>query len=86
MEFQEGLEIKIGKVRYSSSRRFQQTEEEVPVSVQAPDFAGKRTALFGMTRTGKSNTVKKIIQACVQMSDNAPLVARSKPGNSRRSS
>ncbi|GAB4347658.1 MAG: DUF87 domain-containing protein [Cyanophyceae cyanobacterium] len=65
--------IKIGKVRYSSSRRFQQTEEDVPVSVQAPDFAGKRTALFGMTRTGKSNTVKKIIQACAEMSNNAPL-------------
>lgn len=66
-------DIKIGKVRYSSSRRFQQTEEDVPVYVQAPDFAGKRTALFGMTRTGKSNTVKKIIQACVEMSNNAPL-------------
>jgi DNA helicase HerA-like ATPase len=66
-------DIKIGKVRYSSSRRFQQTEEDVPVYVQAPDFAGKRTALFGMTRTGKSNTVKKIIQACVEMSNNALL-------------
>lgn len=66
-------DIKIGKVRYSSSRRFQQTEEDVPVFVQAPDFAGKRTALFGMTRTGKSNTVKKIIQSCVEMSENAPL-------------
>lgn len=64
---------KIGKVRYSSSRRFQQTEEDVPVYVQAKDFAGKRTALFGMTRTGKSNTLKKIIQACVEMSDNAQL-------------
>ncbi|MBE9171382.1 DUF87 domain-containing protein [Pleurocapsales cyanobacterium LEGE 06147] len=67
-------DIKIGKVRYSSSRRFQQTEEDVPVYVQATDFAGKRTALFGMTRTGKSNTLKKIIQACVEMSDNALLV------------
>jgi len=66
-------DIKIGKVRYSSSRRFQQTEEDVPVYVQAPDFAGKRTALFGMTRTGKSNTVKKIIQACVEMSSSSPL-------------
>ncbi|MBE9174408.1 DUF87 domain-containing protein [Synechocystis salina LEGE 06155] len=66
-------DIKIGKVRYSSSRRFQQTEEDIPVYVQAPDFAGKRTALFGMTRTGKSNTVKKIIQSCAEMSDNAPL-------------
>ncbi len=67
-------DIRIGKVRYSSSRRYQQSELEVPVYVQAADFAGKRTALFGMTRTGKSNTVKKIIQACVEMSSNAPLV------------
>lgn len=66
-------DIKVGKVRYSSSRRFQQTEEDVPVYVQAPDFAGKRTALFGMTRTGKSNTAKKIIQACVEMSRQAHL-------------
>lgn len=66
-------DIKIGKVRYSSSQRFQQTETDVSVYVQAPDFAGKRTALFGMTRTGKSNTVKKIIQACVEMSNNAPI-------------
>jgi hypothetical protein len=66
-------DIKIGKVRYSSSQRFQQSEEKVPVYVQAADFAGKRTALFGMTRTGKSNTLKKIIQACVEMSNNAPL-------------
>jgi hypothetical protein len=67
-------DIKIGEVRYSSSRRFQQTEQGVPVYVQAPDFAGKRTALFGMTRTGKSNTVKKIIQSCVEMSGKALLV------------
>ena len=66
-------DVKIGKVRYSSSRRFQQQENDVIVYVQAPDFAGKRTALFGMTRTGKSNTVKKIIQSCVEMSENAPL-------------
>lgn len=42
--------------------------------MQAPDFAGKRTALFGMTRTGKSNTVKKIIQACIEMSENSALI------------
>lgn len=67
-------DIKIGQVRYSSSRRFQEQEENVPVFVQAPDFAGKRTALFGMTRTGKSNTVKKIIQACIEMSENSALI------------
>lgn len=65
-------DIQIGKVRYSSSRRFQEQEQNVPVFVSPADFLGKRTALFGMTRTGKSNTVKKIIQATVLMSQSAP--------------
>ncbi|MDD3179823.1 MAG: DUF87 domain-containing protein [Opitutaceae bacterium] len=66
-------DVRIGRVRYSSSRRFQSRDkDEVPVYVYSPDFAGKRTALFGMTRTGKSNTLKRIIQACVEMSDRAP--------------
>ena len=50
-------------MRYSSSRRFRESEDAVPVYISPKDFLGKRTALFGMTRTGKSNTVKKIIQA-----------------------
>lgn len=65
-------DIKIGKVRYSSTRRFQEADDDIPVYVSARDFLGKRTALFGMTRTGKSNTVKKIIQATVRMSEQAP--------------
>ncbi|MED0657118.1 ATP-binding protein [Anoxybacillus ayderensis] len=60
---------KIGKVRYSSTKRFQEKDEEVPVYILPKDFLGKRTALFGMTRTGKSNTVKKIIQQTVEMSN-----------------
>lgn len=64
-------DIKIGKVRYSSSLRFQAQEDDVPVYVSPKDFLGKRTALFGMTRTGKSNTVKKVIQATVSMSEKA---------------
>lgn len=58
-------------MRYSSSLRFQGQELDVPVFVSPKDFLGKRTALFGMTRTGKSNTVKKIIQATVSMSEKA---------------
>ncbi|MDR3573070.1 MAG: DUF87 domain-containing protein [Anaerolineaceae bacterium] len=65
-------DIRIGRVRYSSSRRFQELEEMVPVYVSPKDFLGKRSALFGMTRTGKSNTVKKIIQATVTMTGKAP--------------
>jgi hypothetical protein len=67
-------DIRIGRVRFSSSRRFQEHEQEVPVYVSPSDFLGKRTALFGMTRTGKSNTVKKIIEATVAMSQKAPAL------------
>lgn len=59
---------RIGQVRYSSSLRHV-SGEDVPVYVTPLDFLGKRTALFGMTRTGKSNTVKKIIQATVDISE-----------------
>lgn len=65
------MDERIGIVRYSSARRFQQEEEEVPVYVYPKDFLGKRTALFGMTRTGKSNTVKKIVQITEKISNKA---------------
>lgn len=61
-------EFKIGTVRYSSSRRFQSDEKPVEVFISPQDVVGKRTALFGMTRTGKSNTVKKIIEASAEIS------------------
>jgi len=67
-------EFELGNVRYSSSRRFQDARSEnVPVYINPKDLLGKRTALFGMTRTGKSNTVKKIIEATVQISSRAPF-------------
>lgn len=78
VNFREGIQtvgkatdVPIGRIRYSSSRRFQVKEVRVPVYVSPQDFLGKRTALFGMTRTGKSNTVKKIIEATVLMSQRA---------------
>ena len=76
-------DIRIGRVRYSSTRRFQaQEDEEVEVFVSPQDFLGKRTALFGMTRTGKSNTVKKVIQASVGMSAKAKYKLASPPKES----
>jgi len=67
-------DVKIGKVRYSSSTRFQENQTNVPVYVNPQDFLGKRTALFGMTRTGKSNTVKKVIEATTEASQKATKV------------
>lgn len=66
-------EFSIGHVRYSSSLRFQSKNEEdrAEVYIHPADLLGKRTALFGMTRTGKSNTVKKVIEATVQISSKA---------------
>jgi len=59
--------FKIGTVRYSSSRqKFSQSNENVLMHTQ--DILGKRTALFGMTRTGKSNTVKMLIEATEELS------------------
>lgn len=74
VNFREGDELpggpgdqRIGEVRYASSLRHAQSAS-VPVYVSALDYLGKRTALFGMTRTGKSNTVKRIIQATAELS------------------
>ena len=63
-------EFKIGTVRYSSSLRQSNSSsiQKVPVYISSTDILGKRTALFGMTRTGKSNTVKKVIEATVHSS------------------
>lgn len=65
-------DFKIGDVRYSSSRRHQQADDDkVSVWVNPKDFLGKRSAMFGMTRTGKSNTVKKVIEATEEISQKA---------------
>jgi len=73
-------EFEIGVVRYSSSRRFDNDMgEKVNVFINPKDFLGKRSALFGMTRTGKSNTVKKIIEATVHISTGTDLNAPSAP-------
>lgn len=61
-------QVRLGEVRYSATQRKPHALDS-PVYVSALDFVGKRTALFGMTRTGKSNTVKKIIEATIDLSD-----------------
>jgi DNA helicase HerA-like ATPase len=76
-----GSDIPIGKIRYSSSTRYQEPGPSVPVYISPTDFLGKRTALFGMTRTGKSNTVKKIIESTVYLSKKAPLSLAKPPSD-----
>lgn len=55
--------IKIGTVRYTSTSRLHRGKDEpkVPVYISPSDFLARRTAVLGMTRTGKSNTVKTTV-------------------------
>lgn len=57
--------ISIGVVRFSSTRRRAQASgvANADVKVHIEDFVARKTAVFGMTRTGKSNTVKTIVTA-----------------------
>ena len=59
--------IEIGLLRYSASGYTPNAPEAVPIEMTTADIIAKRTALFGMTRTGKSNTVKTIADAVFRM-------------------
>ncbi|MFC5874805.1 protein of unknown function DUF87 [Chryseobacterium arachidis] len=67
--------FQIGTVRYSSSRKnySESASTDEKVYMHTKDILGKRTALFGMTRTGKSNTVKKLIEATQELSIKATI-------------
>lgn len=58
--------FRLGNVRYASTTRRQRNAArasqpvDVPVHVDVSDFVAHKTAVLGMTRKGKSNTVKVI--------------------------
>lgn len=55
--------VPIGVVRYSSTRRRARAagQHESAVKINVADFIGQKTGMFGMTRMGKSNTMKTVI-------------------------
>lgn len=66
--------VDIAEVRYASTRRA--TPTGVSVSITPADLIGQKTALFGMTRTGKSNTTKVIARAVYELRALDPLQGR----------
>ncbi len=66
--------VGIGEVRYASTNRSFQGVRDVRVTIVPEDLLGQKTALFGMTRTGKSNTTKIIAKAVFDLrySQDAP--------------
>lgn len=63
--------FQVGTVRYTSTDRLHRRDdvEKVPVSIQPSDFLARRTAVLGMTRTGKSNMVKQTVSVVKQVAD-----------------
>jgi hypothetical protein len=61
--------FRIGHVRYASTRRRERLAKEadrpvdVPVDIDVADLVAHKTAVLGMTRKGKSNTMKVIAAA-----------------------
>ncbi|MCC6425622.1 MAG: DUF87 domain-containing protein [Phycisphaerales bacterium] len=61
------VRVRIGEVRYASSNRPFQQISGVPVELSPIDLLGQKSALFGMTRSGKSNTTKIILKSIFAM-------------------
>ena len=67
--------FKIGTVRYTSTDRLHRASEneKVPFFIQPSDFLARRTAVLGMTRTGKSNMIKQTVSVVKDISDTCDL-------------
>lgn len=59
--------VMVGDVRYASTNRSFQGISSVQVYISPADLLGQKTALFGMTRSGKSNTTKIILKSVFEM-------------------
>ena len=59
--------VKLGNVRYASTNRRFQHVDDVPVFIYPSDLLSQKSALFGMTRTGKSNTTKIIAKSVYEL-------------------
>ena len=57
--------LAIGMVRFAATRRkaLIAGTDQAEVRIDVSDFIGRKTAVFGMTRTGKSNTIKTLVTA-----------------------
>lgn len=72
-----GKRVPIGRVRYASSERLVDLDKDnVAVDLDPTDLVARRTALFGMSRTGKSNTTKVIATSVFKLREQDPLIGR----------
>lgn len=64
--------VRIGSVRYSSTKRRAKAakQNDAAVEINIHDMIGHKTGMFGMTRMGKSNTMKIIVARTFIVSEN----------------
>ena len=62
------VQVELGEVKYTSTQIWDQETNRPTVSIPVKDFIGAKTALFGMTRTGKSNAMK-ILATAIETAD-----------------
>lgn len=67
--------FQLGTVRYTSTDRLHRYNDNnnVPFKVQPSDFLARRTAVLGMTRTGKSNTIKHTVSVVKKVAEKGGL-------------
>ena len=58
--------VRVGEIKYAAALD-RGRPESMPVLMTTRDIVAQRTALFGMTRTGKSNTVKTLARAVFEL-------------------
>ena len=65
----------IGSVRYTSTQRLQRelNQDGVIFRIQSVDFLARRTGVFGMTRTGKSNMIKQLVSVVKRTADETEM-------------
>lgn len=59
--------VRLGQIRYASTNRKYQNIDNVNVGIFPSDLLAQKSAVFGMTRTGKSNTVKIIAKSVYEL-------------------
>ncbi len=77
-QYQSTAKVQLGYIRYASTNRKYQRIDDVPAYIYPADLLTQKSALFGMTRTGKSNTTKIIAKSVYELrypqdTESAPL-------------
>ena len=72
-----GQQVPVGRVRYAATEiQVSEERENVVVEIEPTDMIARRTALFGMSRSGKSNTIKVLSSAIFKIRESDPEKGR----------